>query len=145
MVRRVSPDQARELMDKDGYAYLDVRSIPEFEGGHPAGAFNVPLLHLGPGGMTPNPDFLAVVEKSFPRDARLIVGCKAGGRSRNAAAVLEQAGYVNLVDQTNGFEGTPLPTGGMEPGWRPRGLPVSTSAPPERTYQGLKAKAQAGT
>ena len=37
----------REAHEKQGqgYTYVDVRSIPEFEQGHPAGAVNVPLLH----------------------------------------------------------------------------------------------------
>ena len=37
----------REARDKqrEGYTYVDVRSIPEFEQGHPEGAVNVPLLH----------------------------------------------------------------------------------------------------
>jgi len=139
-VKRVSPEEARDLMEKEGYAYLDVRSVPEFEAGHPAGAYNVPLLDMGPAGMTPNPDFLAVVEKSFPRDARLVVGCKAGGRSARAAALLEQSGFTSVVDQKNGFDGTPLPAGGVEPGWRPKGLPTSTSAAPDRTYQSLRAR-----
>ena len=139
-VKRVGPEEARDLMDKDGYVYLDVRSVQEFAAGHPAGAYNVPLLHMGAAGMTPNPDFLSVAQKAFPRDARIVVGCKAGGRSAKAAALLEEAGFTNVVDQRNGFEGTPLPTGGVEPGWRPRGLPVSDRAAPDRTYDALQSR-----
>ncbi|PYQ55378.1 MAG: rhodanese-like domain-containing protein [Acidobacteria bacterium] len=139
-VKRITPEEARDLMDKDGYVYLDVRSVPEFAAGHPTGAYNVPLLNMGPGGMVDNAEFLAVVEKSFPRDARLVVGCKTGGRSARAAALLERAGYANLVDQKNGYDGTPLPTGGVEPGWRPKGLPTSTEAAPGRAYDALKAR-----
>jgi rhodanese-related sulfurtransferase len=139
-VKRITPEEARDLMDKEGYVYLDVRSVPEFAAGHPTGACNVPLLDMGPGGMVENPNFLAVVEKNFPRDAKLVVGCKAGGRSARAAALLERAGYTNLVDQKNGYEGTPLPTGGVEPGWRPKGLPTSTQAAPGRAYDALKAR-----
>ena len=29
-VKRVSPDDALELMRKQGYVYVDVRSVPEF-------------------------------------------------------------------------------------------------------------------
>jgi rhodanese-related sulfurtransferase len=138
-VKRVSPEEARDLMDKEGYVYLDVRSVPEFAAGHPAGAYNVPLLDLGPAGMSPNPDFVAVVEKVFPRDARLVVGCKAGGRSARAAALLAQAGFENVVDQRCGYDGAPLPTGGVDPGWRPKGLPTSTDAS-DRAYGALKAR-----
>ena len=139
-VKRISPEEARDLMDKEGYVYLDVRSVPEFAAGHPAGAYNVPLLDVGPAGMAPNPDFVTVVEKNFPRDARLVVGCKAGGRSAKAAAALEQAGFTNVVDQRNGYDGTPTPAGGVEPGWRPKGLPTSTDPVAGRSYDALKAR-----
>ena len=65
--KRVSPDEAKALIDREGYVYVDVRSVPEFEAGHPTGAYNVPLMHQGPAGMTPNPDFLDVMEKSFAK------------------------------------------------------------------------------
>jgi rhodanese-related sulfurtransferase len=135
-VKRVGPQEAKELIDGQGYVYLDVRSVQEFEAGHPAGAYNVPLMLMGPAGMSPNADFLAVVQKSFPKDARLVVGCKGGGRSARAAAMLETEGYGNLVDQKAGYEGNP-----PDVGWRPQGLPTSTSAPADHTYEGLKAKA----
>jgi len=54
-VKRVSPEEALSLVEKEGYAYVDVRSVPEFESGHPEGAYNVPLAHLGPQGMKPQP------------------------------------------------------------------------------------------
>src|SRR6476660_1043841 len=96
-VRRVTPQEAKGLMD-EGYVYVDVRSIPEFEKGHPTGAYNVPLLHMGPNGMAPNPDFAAVMQKRFPTDAKLIIGCKMGGRSAQASQLLESLGYTNIVD-----------------------------------------------
>ena len=71
--KRVSPDEAKALIDREAYVYVDVRSVPEFEAGHPTGAYNVPLMHQGPAGMTPNPDFLDVMEKSFAKGARLVV------------------------------------------------------------------------
>lgn len=138
--RRVSPEEARELIEKEGYLYIDVRSSQEFAAGHPEGAYNVPLLEMGPAGMTPNPDFLQVMEKQFPKASKLVVGCKAGGRSMRAASMLAAAGYASLVDQRAGFEGAPSATGGWEPGWRPRGLPVSQTAEPGRDYAGILSK-----
>jgi rhodanese-related sulfurtransferase len=134
-LKRVSPDEAKALIDREGYVYVDVRSVPEFEAGHPTGAYNVPLLHQGPAGMTPNADFLGVMEKSFPKGARLVVGCKAGGRSQRAAGLLESAGYTSVVDQKAGYEGASP----AEPGWRPQGLPTSTQAADDHTYEGLRA------
>lgn len=139
MSQRVSPQEARELIERDGYVYVDVRSVPEFQAGHPEGAYNVPLMHMGAGGMSPNADFLAVMQKAFPKDAKLVVACKAGGRSLRAAGMLEAAGYTNVVDQRAGFEGAHDPaTGRVEPGWRPAGLPVSQQAAPGHDYEALK-------
>jgi rhodanese-related sulfurtransferase len=141
-VKRVSPEDARDLVDKDGYVYVDVRSVQEFQAGHPTGAYNVPLLHMGPAGMTANEDFLGVMEKAFPKDAKIVVGCKAGGRSLKAATVLESAGFSNVIDQRAGFEGTVDASGRPEKGWRPSGLPVSTAPAPDHTYEALRGKAR---
>jgi rhodanese-related sulfurtransferase len=140
MSRRISPHEARELMEKEGYVYVDVRSVPEFEAGHPEGAYNVPLMNMGPMGMTPNAEFLDVMQRAFPPDAKLVVACKAGGRSARAASLLESAGYTNVVDQRAGFEGGPDPTGRMEPGWRPAGLPVTRQSGPGRDYEALRTR-----
>jgi rhodanese-related sulfurtransferase len=142
MPRRVTPEEAKDLMDKEGYAYVDVRSVPEFKAGHPTGAYNVPLMHLGEGKMSDNKDFLAAVEKSFPKDAKLIVSCKAGGRSAKAAALLEGAGYTNIADQTAGFDGAmdPATKKVAEPGWKPKGLPVSQEASADRSWDAIAAK-----
>jgi rhodanese-related sulfurtransferase len=93
-IKHVTVHQAHQ-QQTGGSRYLDVRSIPEFEQGHPAGAFNVPLLHLDPatGQMRPNPDFLPVVRANFPPDAPMVIGCKMGGRSQQACEILASAGY----------------------------------------------------
>jgi rhodanese-related sulfurtransferase len=127
MVRRVSPREAQELIAQ-GYTYVDVRSTPEFERGHPAGAVLIPFAEMGPGGMQPNPNFTAQFQTRFAKDARVVVGCEAGGRSARACATLEQLGYTQLVDQRAGFGGARGPTGTIEKGWRDEGLPVETGA-----------------
>lgn len=131
-VNRVSSAQAIALAE-EGVAYLDVRSVPEFEGGHPQGAFNVPLMHMGPGGMQPNQTFEAEVAAAFARDTPLLVGCKSGGRSARAAAMLERLGFANLYDVAGGYGGAP-----DDPGWLASGGPVSTTTEPGRSYDDLK-------
>jgi rhodanese-related sulfurtransferase len=141
-IKRVSPEEAKQLLDGEGYVYLDVRSIPEFEQGHPEGAYNIPLLHMTPGGMQPNPDFMDVVSATFDRDTKVVVGCKAGGRSLRAAQAMLQAGYTQVIDQRAGFVGATNPFGQVtEPGWQPQGLPVATEAAEGHTYGDLAAKA----
>jgi len=136
---RISPQEAQELLGQ-GWTYLDVRSEPEFEQGHPPGALNIPFMHAGPSGMTPNPDFLAVVTKVFQKDARIVVGCQSGGRSQRAVQLLEGQGYTALVDQRCGFGGTRDATGRMEPGWAATGLPVEQGIPAGHSYRELQSK-----
>ena len=137
-VRRVSAEEAHRLM-QEGWSYVDVRSVPEFEAGHPAGAWNVPLIHLGPRGMYPNPEFMTVMQQRFPKDARLILGCRSGNRSFQAAQILAAAGYAEVVDQRAGYDGAHDPLGHvLEPGWKTLGLPTATQASPERTWQLLQ-------
>lgn len=133
-MKRVPPEQAKALMD-EGYVYVDVRSIPEFEQGHPEGAYNVPIAHLGQMGMAPNADFLGVMQKHFAPDTKLVVGCQSGGRSLQAASILERVGYTAVVDQRAGFDGT-----AAEAGWRALGLPTGRAAQAGRSYEELAKK-----
>lgn len=137
MVERISPEEAKQRQDA-GWVYLDVRSVPEFEQGHPKGAYNIPLMHMGPAGMEPNGDFMSVVERTFPRDTQLVLGCKSGGRSLRAAEMLAAAGYVNVVDQRAGWGGARDAFGQLsEPGWEAAGLPTSSTAEAGRKYEEL--------
>ena len=133
MPRRVNPQEAKDLIDKEGWVYVDVRSVGEFDAGHATGAFNVPLNHIVPAGVAPNEKFMAAMQKVFHKDAKLIVACQGGGRSARAAAQLEGAGFTNVADLTTGFEGK------AESGWRRMNLPVSQDSAPEKTWEGIEA------
>jgi rhodanese-related sulfurtransferase len=137
MPKRVSPAEAAALLEQ-GWRYLDVRSIPEFEAGHPPGAANIPLLHMQGGRMVANPDFQRVVQSNYAKDAQLVVGCKSGGRSAQAAALLEAAGYTQVVDMSGGMAGARDAMGRVSvPGWSAEGRPVETTATPAQTYAEL--------
>ncbi len=125
MPKRVSPKEAADLL-QNGHSYIDVRSIPEYEQGHPVGARNIPFMHFENGRMVLNRDFLAVFEKLYPKDSPLVVGCKAGGRSLQAVTLLERNGYTHLVDMRGGFDAEIDPHTGQigELGWSRVGLPV---------------------
>ncbi len=143
MVDKVTPAEAEHLMREEGYAYLDVRSIPEFDGGHPKGAYNIPLKHMGAGGMKENDAFLKEVEAVFDKGAKLIVGCKAGGRSKAAAERLAAAGFQNLVDQFAGYSGSRDTMGRLqEEGWASASLPIATEAEEGRDHASIAKKAK---
>ena len=140
MARRVTPPEAAALLAQ-GWTYVDVRSEPEFLQGHPAGAVNIPLLHAGPGRMTQNPDFLTVVEATFPPQTKLVVGCKSGPRSLQALALLGTRGYHDVVDVRGGFAGERDAFGRVVvTGWQASGLPVATTPAPGCSYADLCRK-----
>src|SRR5688500_6693402 len=104
MPKQVTVAEAAQLM-KGAWNYVDVRSTPEFEQRHPEGAVNVPLLHAQSGRMVPNADFQPVMQGNFGKDDKLLVGCKMGGRAAQAAAILEAAGYREVIQVRGGFAG----------------------------------------
>ncbi len=48
-LKRIVPEEAKALLDSgQGYTYLDVRTVEEFDEGHVQGAKNVPFLEIDP-------------------------------------------------------------------------------------------------
>ena len=74
-----------EYRDTNGAVLLDVRTPQEYREGHIPGSKNVPLQQL---------DKISSVadNKNIP----LFVYCYSGGRSRQAASMLQQMGYTNV-------------------------------------------------
>jgi rhodanese-related sulfurtransferase len=141
MFKHVTVEEAHQQQD-GGSIYLDVRSVPEYQQAHPAGAYNVPLLHLDPSTrqMRPNPDFVKVMKANFPADSVLLVGCQAGARSLQACDVLAAAGFRNVANVLGGFGGSQ--TG--DTGWMQAGLPVETAPDAARQYDALQKKTDEG-
>jgi rhodanese-related sulfurtransferase len=144
MAKHVSVTEAHQLIQQ-GHTYVDVRSTVEFAQAHPAGAVNVPLIEPDEvsGQMQPNPDFIRVMQASFPADAKLLIGCQVGGRSMRAAQMLEAFGFHDVTNVRGGFGGMHDPMSGrtIDPGWAESGLPVETGAPAGQGYQDLLAAA----
>lgn len=138
-IERVGLERAKELL-AEGFTYVDVRSVPEYAAGHPAGAVNVPYLHAAAGGMQPNPDFMRVMEAVYPKDRRLLIGCQSGNRSVRAARELLDAGYVAIVELRPGYGGRRNAFGQVEePGWA-ASEPTET-ATPNGDYEAVRQRA----
>jgi rhodanese-related sulfurtransferase len=140
-IQQITPQEAHALMaqDKD-IVYLDVRTVPEYDAGHPPAALNIPVVFPNPaiGKMVPNPSFLATVEAHIPKTAKIIVGCMSGGRSQYAAEVLDDAGYHHLANLQGGFGGARDPMGRvLAPGWQDHGLPAEVGDGGARSYEAL--------
>jgi rhodanese-related sulfurtransferase len=140
-ISRISPKEASDKLG-EGYAYVDVRTVEEFEAGHPSGSLNVPIMLASPRGMIPNPDFIRVMSAAFAKDAKIICGCRSGGRSLRAAQLLIGAGFTNVLEQRAGWDGARNAFGQVaEAGWSRIGLPSEQGQPSGRSWEDLKKKA----
>jgi rhodanese-related sulfurtransferase len=136
MVESIEPQAAHDMLTStEGAVYLDVRTPDEFAQGHPAGAYNIPVMEAGAFGMKPNPEFLAVALRVLSKDALVVVGCKAGPRSLMAAEALSQVGFTQLVNVAGGFHGSPSVRG-----WSSCGLPSAKQPEPGRTWDELRKR-----
>jgi len=84
-------DLGTALIERD-VILLDVREIAEYEGGHIAGAFNLPIRTL-----SQNLELLPDL------DAEIIVICQGGARAMLATAALHTLGYSNAVNLQGGM------------------------------------------
>lgn len=139
---RISVAEASEKLAQ-GWIYVDVRTVEEFDAGRPPGATNVPFALAGAGGRRPNIDFVPVMSALFPKDAKLIVGCQSGGRSARAAAALEEAGFTQILELRPGWDGVRDPFGQLtEPGWSRASLPVEQGPAEGRSWADVRDRAE---
>ena len=130
-IKRVTPPEAAAVLRGDSSAVLiDVRSKVEFDYvGHPVGAVN--LIWKDYPAWDENPDFVAEVQAHLRANggddtARPILAiCRSGARSMAAAKTLSAAGYTNLYNVEEGFEGDKDADGHRRcvNGWLHHGLP----------------------
>ena len=87
--RRISMDEAVAMMEQEsGYIILDVRTPAEFAEKHIPNAINVPNETIGTDEISELPD----------KDQLIMVYCRSGRRSKEAAEKLVKLGYTNIVE-----------------------------------------------
>jgi len=120
----VSPAQAWELFSHGQAQLVDVRSAEERKFvGHVPGSSHIAWA-TGTS-LTRNPRFLRELESKFGKDALLLLLCRSGRRSALAAETATKAGFGNVFNVLEGFEGdrNADQQRGRTDGWRFQGLP----------------------
>lgn len=96
---------------------VDVRTPQEYVYvGHPAMALNIPVLvwtdkfnaEKKDVVIEANPNFISEIQKRFKPDDKLFIVCRSGQRSAVATELLTKAGFTNVYNVTDGFEGDKL-------------------------------------
>jgi rhodanese-related sulfurtransferase len=146
-IHQITPQDAFKILEENAKAiYLDVRTVSEYVAGHPRAAMNVPVVmpNTTSGQMSPNPEFLPVVEANVAKTACIIVGCMSGMRSQFAVDLMQKAGYQNAINMQGGFGGARDAMGRVvTQGWRDAGLPVESGESALTSYDALLRKSRA--
>lgn len=83
----ITAQEAKQLMDReDSYIILDVRTEEEYAQGHIPGAILIPDYEVEQ----------KVEEILTDKDQMILVYCRSGRRSKNAAEILLELGYTDI-------------------------------------------------
>ena len=93
--KKVSKTEFAELMKKNGAQLIDVRTPREFSNGFIEGAKNIDY----------NGDSFEKQMKKLDKTKPVLVYCAAGGRSENAAELLQEWGFKEVYDLEGGYNG----------------------------------------
>ena len=87
--KKISAEEAKEKMDNDeNIVILDVRTLEEYDEKHIPGAVVIPNETIKKETLKELPDL----------EQEILVYCRSGNRSRQAAEKLIEAGYTNVYD-----------------------------------------------
>lgn len=87
--RQISQEEAAEIMKKqEDFLLLDVRTQAEFEDRHIPGAICIPNETIGTG----------EIPELSDKNQRILVYCRSGNRSKQAAEKLTKLGYTNVLE-----------------------------------------------
>ena len=85
---KISAEEAYEMMASQAVVVVDVRTREEYDGGHIENAVLVPNESIG-----------SEMPEALPdKEATLLVYCRSGRRSKQAAEKLLKLGYQNVYD-----------------------------------------------
>ena len=86
---QITQEEARRIMEEEtGYLIVDVRTPEEYAEGHIPGAVNIPNESIGSTNLSQLPD----------QKQKLLVYCRSGNRSKQAAEKLAALGYLNVYE-----------------------------------------------
>ena len=86
---QISQDEAKKMMEQDGTQIIvDVRMQEEYDSGHIPGAICIPNESIGTEPPEELPDF----------DQIILIYCRSGNRSKQAAQKLFDMGYINVYE-----------------------------------------------
>jgi len=98
MIRHLSPEHVSAMARSGQALIVDVRDSSEYAQGHIPRAKHISLSQL------------MHRLKEVPKDKTVVVVCRSGSRSGNAALLLTEAGFRNVYNMSGGMQRWTGPT-----------------------------------
>ncbi len=86
--KKISPEEAKEIIESEDVIILDVRTQEEYNGGHIENAVLLPVNDISS----------KAEEVLTDKDAKILVYCRSGNRSATASKQLIKMGYTDVYD-----------------------------------------------
>lgn len=86
--KRITAEEAKEIIDKEEVIILDVRTPEEYKDEHIKDALLIPDYELKNSADSKLPN----------KDEKILVYCRSGNRSKTAAKLLIDMGYTNVYE-----------------------------------------------
>ena len=88
-IKHVSMDEIVQIMNENtDYIILDVRTIAEYNEGHIPNAICIPNETIGNN----------TINELSDKEQLILIYCRSGNRSKQAAEKLKKLGYTNLIE-----------------------------------------------
>ena len=94
----------KAMADSGEYKIIDVRTEEEYAGGHLANAAQIDFYKT---------DVFKNYLGTLDKNAKYLIYCRSGNRSRNAMEVMRNKGFISVADLAGGITA-----------WEAQGLPV---------------------
>ncbi len=93
---QITMEEAMKVMEREeSYIILDVRRPDEFAAGHIPGAVNLPNETIGTAQSAEDEEIKGVLPD---KEQMILVYCRSGNRSKQAAQKLADLGYVKIIE-----------------------------------------------
>lgn len=93
-IGHITTEQLEQRMNQsnpDQTIFIDVREADEFQSGHIEGMRNMPLSTLNE------------TYSQLPKDKEIVIICRSGNRSMQAAELLQDKGYSKVINVDGGM------------------------------------------
>ncbi len=90
----IRPKEAKPALHDSSVVWIDVREDSEWEYGHLSGIRHIPMSRMAPESFS-----------KFPKEQKMIVVCRSGGRSMRVVHALRNQGFIHAQSLAGGMIG----------------------------------------